>query len=295
MKLAIALALVALPALSSCSSSFGFSEMEIDLRSLPGKDGVALLLVERGIYGKREVAVEALRRMLEGQRMLPPEGGFISFDFEKEQKELALKPSASLKPEDGAYLDFLHGSRVQKTGLFLDEKGRLCLFQLWRFAKPEYVVDWFNRNTNKDLVEKGDRGQSFVPGFPYFDEVSWKRAIARAREGWSWIRLEDREILVDVPITRESAAECLRGLLQQEDLRKSVGTLLGSVSSLDVEEDRTRIHFVPDASGWYRPIRSPDEGKYQDGLLEAVKASDLPMSPAPTLEAMDRALRVSNR
>jgi hypothetical protein len=292
MKLAVALALVALPALSSCSSSFEFSEMEIDVRSLPGKNGVALLLVERGIYGRQDTAVEALRRMLEGKRVLPPEGGFISFDYEKDQTELAEKPGASLRPEDRAYLEFLQATRVQKSGLFLDERGRLCLFQLWHFAKPEYVVDWINQNTNKDLVEKGDTAKPFVPGFPYFDEASWKRAIARAREGWCWVRLEGKEILVDVPITRECAASCLRELLQQEDLRRNYGTLLGSVSSLDVEEDRTRIHFAPDASGWYRPIRTPVEGKYQDDLLEAVKASDLPMSPAPTLETMDRALRV---
>jgi hypothetical protein len=282
------------PFLSACSPDFDWQEVEVTLRTLPGKNGVALLLVEKGVdhLGDQAGAVNALREVLEGRRRMPPEGGFISLDCDKWLEENAEGPVTPLDSKKQQLAEFVKATHVQKAGLFLDEKGRLCLFQLWLFAKPESIVRMCNEASNEALVLQADLGKPFAPEFPWFDETSWNRGVARAREGGEWVRLDETGILLDFPITRECASRCLAALVQQEDIRKGYGVVLAASTSLEVEEDRTRIRFAPEASGWFHSLRYSSEREYDENLLAAVKASRLPMSSAPTLEAMDKALRV---
>jgi hypothetical protein len=296
MKVSLGVALLLLgPFLPACSPAFEWQESEVNLRTLPGDNEIALLFVEKGVHnqGNPNGAVNALAEVLEGRRRFPPEGGFISLDCDEWLKENAGKTSSSLDPDEQQFTEVVKASRVQSTGLFIDEKGRLCLFQLWRFAKPDYFAQTLNTQSNKSLVLQGDSGKPFAPEFPWYDEVSWKRALARARGGGEWVRLDEKGILLDLPITRECASKCLAALVQQEDIRKSYGSLLAASTSIDVDEDRTRIRFDPETSGWFRSIRYSSEQAYDGALLAAVKSSQLPIGSAPSLEAMDRALRVS--
>jgi len=273
--------------LGACAPDFDAEELELSIRPLPGKEGMAFLLVERGVHGSGENALTALKKVLDRRRRLPPDGGFISLDLDQLEKQ----PPGDV---NGLSLsEFAKATRVQKAGLFLDEKGRLGVYQLWVAGKPELFVQMFNDGANRELIEQANRGAPFSAEFPWFDEASWKRAVACARENVEWLRLDDRGFVLDVPLSRESASRCLAALVEDEALRKSCGTLLAASSSLEVGEERTRIRFSTESSGWIRSVRCAWGRAYDDSLLTVVKGSRLPISEAPTLEAMDRVLHAS--
>lgn len=293
MRLSALLAIVGFSFACACfqSPSFKSVESQLDLRVLPDGEGIAVLYVERGLCGapSNAGAVAALGSLLRGKRTFPPAGGWLSFDFDEEQKELE---DSAARRGDEAYREFLGATRVEQAGLFEDENGRVSLFQLWRFAKPEHIFDWINEQKNKDLLEKASSGKPFEPSFPLLDPASWDRAVAWAREDGKWVRLDGDTILIDLPITRECAMKSCQEVLQVKDLRESFAPILLAASSLEIGDERTRLRFSGEASGWFRSIRWTHSGEYDPGLHEALKVARIPVGPAPKLSDMERILKV---
>jgi hypothetical protein len=290
------LAVFGLSLLGACfeSPNFQRAETQIDVRVLPEGNGFALLYVERGIYGGTN-AKNALDQILARKRLLPPHGGWLSFDFDEEEARLLQGDSLPDLLRDISQLEFFRGTTVERAGLFEDETGRLSLFQVWRFAKPEFVFRWLNENTNKNLLEKASSRKAFEPEFPFLDEESWNRAVASARAGWTWVHPDQEAILIDLPITRACAMKCSQEIVLREDLRQTFLPTLGTVAAIEIGDDRTRIRLLGNSTGWFRLLRLEESCAYDDQLHEDMKAAHIPIGSLPRLTDIDELVKVPPR
>jgi len=278
--------------LAACSSDFRFEEIELQVRCGPPGSTAGILLVEKGLHGEsgEGTATDALRSILQGRRRFPPDGGFLSMDFDELERKF--HPGSEKKPDefDRDVRDLAHGFRVEKTGLFEDEKGRLCLYQFWTVEDPAGLVRWFDDQTNKDLLQRVESGRQTRSDFPYLDDRSRSRALERARAGGSWIRLEERGIVFDLPITRECAAKCAADLVDKEQTRKDFGPFVSKASSIEIGDERTLLRYLPGPSGWLGPWSTVLE-QGGDGRLQAwIKAGALPIGAPPDLRELERIL-----
>ena len=177
------LSLLSLP-LAACSSDFHWVGGEVSLRIDPKKDEIYMLVIERGLHASEPgKAVQALEHLLEGWRRCPPEGGFLTMDMDDAEEELEQILNANLSPRERDRLVISHDTRVQRAGLFLDDQGRLALFQLWKCSRLQHVLRMMNDVINEGFPTEIEAGVPFQPCFPLLDEPSRDRAVARAREG----------------------------------------------------------------------------------------------------------------
>jgi hypothetical protein len=179
---------------------------------------------------------------------------------------------------------------VARSGLHLDEHGRLSLFQVWRFPKPALLLEWMNRKVNEDLVQKASSGGPPRLEFPLLDEQSWERAVAFARGGGTWIRIQEGRLAVHLPITRECAAKCLAATVEDENIRKFWGFLFTGVNRIQVEDEGTTLLLGTEPHGWIRLFRFDTGTDYDDALTEAMRNSERLQANMPTLEELARAL-----
>jgi hypothetical protein len=300
----VALALVLETFTPACfpPPSYESLRFEMHARCSSAGDEIDLLVLERGIHrGSKDVtpAHEALANAVAGRRILPPEGGWLSIDFDKEEKELANELAGlpdSVIDSDESYrdardrLELVRSVHVERTGLFLDESGRLSLYQLWRITKPEVLLEWMNRAINQSLVEKAGRDEPPRLEFPLLDERTWERAIARARKGGAWIRIEEGSLVLDLPITRECAAKCLAAILDDEDIRKLWHGLISGATSIEVGEERTILRFDGGPTRWMPILDLAAESDYEDELAEIARQSGMLQPSAPTMEDLARLL-----
>lgn len=294
MNLRSVLASATVAFLSGCASDFQFDEMEVQFRCAAPDTTAGVLIVEKGIHGGsgERAVTEALRTILEGRRRFPPEGGFISLDLDDADKKSAAGSGPQPDEIDRKFVELGHGFRVEKTGLFEDEKGRLCLYQFWTLEDPGRVVAWLNEQTNVRFIEQAGSNRPSTDDFPYLDEESRTRALARARAGGRWIRFEDGGLVCDLPITRACAAKCAADLVEKEDLRKDFGPFLTQASSLEISEERTLLRYRPSSSGWFGPWRTEFENHGDDRLHAWIKAGALPIGSPPDLRELEKILGI---
>jgi hypothetical protein len=294
MKPLFVLALSTLALFSGCASDFQFEEIEVQVRCAGPDAAAGVLLVERGIYGGSSefAATDALRSILQGRRQLPPEGGFLSMDFDAEQKKSESEGLSQVDDEERKLLDLARGFRVEKAGLFEDEKGRLCLYQFWTFEDPKRLLAWLDEKTNKDVIERTESNKPRSSDFPYLDEASRSRALARARANGSWLRIENGGLVIDLPISRECAAKCATDLIQKEDVRSDFGPFVTLATSLEISEERTLLEYRPGSSGWLGPWISDFKNQGNGRLHAWIKSGALPIGSPPDLAKLDEILRL---
>ncbi len=292
MTLRSVLALAALALLSGCASDFQFDEMEVQIRWVAPGTAAGVLVVEKGLRGDETKATEALRSILQGRRRFPPDGGFISLDVDDAETKAAEDPN--LGDDDRTLLELGRELRVEKTGLFEDERGRLCVYQFWTIEHPSRLLAWANGEESKSWIAHGATGDPASPTFPYLDEESRTRALARARAGGSWLRLEDGDFVFDLPITRACAARCVAEIVEKDDVRKNYGPFLTQAASLEISEERTLLRYRPAASGWFGPWSETLETEThgEDRLHAWIKAGALPIGAPPGLLELEGILRV---
>jgi hypothetical protein len=289
----LVLALSASALLSACSSDFGFETVEVQVRCTSPDGPVGVLFVEKGIHGgtSEGSATLALRSILEGRRRFPPDGGFLSIDFDELERESASERGSKTSDDDRNLLEVARGLRVEKTGLFQDDKGRLCLYQLWTLEDPGHALRFLNENWNRDLIREAESGRPSEARFPLLDEASRARALARARSGEGWIRFEDGGFVLELPITRECAAKCAAELLEKEQSRANYGPFLAQATSLEVGEERTLLRYLPGPSGWLGPWSTELEKQGDRRLQTWIQAGALPIGPPPDLRELEKILR----
>jgi len=230
-----------LPFLTTCcDSAYRIEQGEILLRYRSKDDSLLVLEVEQGIGGTADKAADALQDALKGHRLYPPEGGFISLDFDK--------PHTVEPGEEQEHADFLELARsvhVVDARVFLDDQGRLSFLRLTRIANFHRVLELVNAWTNRENAGVYDTARPFEPRYPVFDEQTRDAFRAASASGHAWLHVEGEALVLDVPMTPTNAAQCLAWLTKEARREGSADEpdWIGQVTSLEVSKGHAIVRF----------------------------------------------------
>jgi hypothetical protein len=249
---AIALASLSSLTLTACfENTYDVSESKLLLRYLPAEDALLILEVEHGIQegGKSpdpvQPAAVALRGIADGARVFPASGEWIATDFDELVRDSA--NNSDMTDQDRAELRELRDAiHVQDRGLFLEDETTLSLFRLTRLEHLGRMFEIFNGGYNRKLQKPSETERPFEPGFPIFDEESWKMFRSEVAQNHAWLALKDNAIVLEMPMTSANAARCLATIARdcpKDENSEALAQLAEQVSGLEITGLHARLRF----------------------------------------------------
>jgi len=256
MSRSIALAALALLPLCSCfSNTYEVAETEVLIRYLPEQDELLVLEIEHGIGvsdptpERTRKAAEALRGIAGGKRIYPASGTWFAVDIDElMQRARADEPTEHevTEPERAELLEFIQTIHVEDHGMYLDEERGLSLFRLTRLQHIKRVIEITNAYLNRQMRENPDQFLSPEPEFPFFDAASRELFRSAVAKNHAWLSIQERAVVLDMPMTNASAARCLAWIASEFPESKDRPDELMAfqqLSSLEVTGGHVRLQF----------------------------------------------------
>jgi len=302
---------------SSCGE-FRFEEQEILFRCDSWGDRLELLILTQGL-GARDPWAEtsppedpeskrredlgrarrALEPMAEGRRRLVLLDPMFDFDLDGDSGPETEGEALDAELERRVRA-FVNGIEVLDAGLFLDESRRLGLFQRVRIQGIGDGIALLNEaccfgirhNLETWVHETGRSEMEYVAErYPFLDEASRALYLAKAHADEPWVRLEGDRIVLDLPVSRDSAIRLLsrasQAAAEQEAQGKLQGlvllaSLLRHVEDLELGEGGLRLVLAPGPDGSFAlRIRHPA------GESQALRDLMVGRGAAPVAEDLD--------
>jgi len=274
------------------TDTFKVAESEVLIRYLPESDEFLLLEIEHGIAVGDEKddpiakSVAMLQDLHRGKRIYPASGSWFATDFDEHKGHA----DGLAEEEAKDFADFLDGLQVAEHGLYLEALDKLSYFRLTRLKHGKHQLEIINRFVTRGSRKDPDSGLSSVPNFPFYDEESREAFRKAVADGHSWLSLVDGTVVLDVPMTAASAAQCLgeiacdeRGEREKADAR----AMLGELSGIEVSGGHVRLKFGgashPLVRFSYHSERARQDGALIGPLLQAKVVLGAPSAPDAAL------------
>jgi len=273
----------------SCSR-FEYATMELYVRFDAHDDLFKVLEIERGIYTPAREDVDAAADAIEASatrgRVFPAPGGLVCIDLDK-----LASPTPDVSESMARKMrEIAGGISIERGGFFIDDKGRLGLYRVWKFANAHGVLDLASMYLNEGIDREGDR---FSPEFPVFDQETQELFKARSRARAPWFLVDGETIVFDVPMTQRSAARCLAHLVAARDKSSddAAAAFYSQVTSLAITNDRALLRFDFSA---YRCLEfrfGRDDGKYLPALAQKLKEHAIAFEDGSAVEHLAESMR----
>jgi len=274
-----ALATALLFAAPSCfpAPDFEAASTELHLRHVPGEDLLELLEIHRGIVAADdERAADALERLTGGWRRFPARGGWLFVVDLDETTDLGGEA-----PEEREFLARLLGSleglSVEHAGLLLDDRGRPCFYRSLRLRGAERALALLNEAVALTVRRAEEED------FARLDGETRRRLRAAAGSEHEWLRFSDAAVVLEVPMTPESAARALGAFVTNAALSDELAGAARHLERLEVDEDGAALTFAPGDDGWFRFDVEAFDGAVDQGLVAAIEARASALEDAPSL------------
>jgi hypothetical protein len=267
--------------LASCSSKFSYVGTECDVHYDAEADQLVVLEIEHGIYvGTTDKVGDALRtldRAASGARVIPPDEGFIHVDLDACEEKLRTGGSRPATAAELRAANYFPNIKVTQSGLFLDDAGQLSLYRMWTLSNFKAAIEVVNDTINATLTEHAGEPAAFVPNFPVYDEATRDLQSARAKSGAAWLSIDKSALVLDLPMTRNSAARALAQLIENPSGPQVSGCapILAHLSSLEIKDDRAILRFDFAVEPWMHFESWGDRGKYGPILLNALDRNEM--------------------
>lgn len=165
------------------------------------------------------------------------------------------------------------GTRILRSGLYLDEKKRLCGFQVVRIENLSQGIEIANRALSA-MMAKWEKEDDYLEETRLLDDRSRERMHEFANGDGPWLSFLDGEFELRVPVTRDSFVRVQSALAEKvaessdQDLggRRIVQHLL-HVRHFSVEDEQVVVRFGPSANGIFLFTDwAGDDHEYDDGV-----------------------------
>lgn len=276
--------------LTSCSD-FGAEARSRWFRYNPEENEALYIEIQDGVTGSED-ATESLRRLVDGWRRYPPEGGMISLDLDQEQdwevdpeelpENVDLNDINQLKETVEA---FLKAIEVVEAGVFQGPPDHIGFYRVTRIKDLSAFLDGLNTFFNFYLKTEGpDKSYD-----PIFSEETVARWMERATENKPWVILRGGAFVLDIPMTESEAARVLLASLEESDSLKSLSWLILSLDQIRVADGSLSLAFSPKGNRFHynetSELHSLNEG--HAALVEALE-SDPGFQEFDRAEVLDR-------
>lgn len=280
-----ALALALLPCagcLEFPAPAFRAAASEHFVRIDAERDVIEVLSLHLGLAPGGDDALEQLRAVVDGRRVFPPGGGFLTLDLDR---ELTADEDDGMEEATRELQELSPSLSIAGAGLALDDRERVTL---WRHVRIERASEWLRL---AETAERRGPGPHFPAGrLPAFDARSSELQEAAWARGERFLGLEGDSLVIDLPSTSENAALLLAHVLEDalEEGRDGWAALAVSMRSLESRDERVRIRLGPDESGWMHlgwggdVPRANDDGRFE---AAALRAAGFEVEPWAALQA----------
>jgi hypothetical protein len=260
------------------------SEQEALFRYRPATDTVDLLVIHEGVSASDRKdktlagAKQIARRFLEKRRYLHLLGNPISWDLDDIQERLASGALAKdTTPQELELLEMILPRCVlERGGGFVDPKGRLSAYQLYRIEGFSKVVQLWNQLLSRAILEAMREPEKFAANTPLLDARTRDLWRVHAEKSRDWIRVAGDGLDFVIPITRaalDNAQAALSAELRGEDAPATsayLGQLMPYLAGWSHSDDTLRLSLRP-AGGVFH-TRYWSNATYDPLLREALAA-----------------------
>ncbi|MBK7644544.1 MAG: hypothetical protein IPJ19_16115 [Planctomycetes bacterium] len=225
-------------------SDYSVARQELHARYLAEEDALLVLEVEYGIDAgdvPDPKAVEALLHSLNGARRYPPEGGLVSFDFDKPLPEAA----QGMEREQRDLKEFAANVKVEDTHMFVDERKRLSFLRLTRISHVQRMLKLLNAFMNRASAREASWAKPLASEFPIFDQGTYDAFHKAVADGHEWLRIENEAFVIDAPMTEANAARCLQWIRQgsKGEREAEYYAWFDQMTSCEVGPEHTQLRF----------------------------------------------------
>jgi hypothetical protein len=235
------------------------SEQEALFRYRPATDTVDLLVIHEGVSASDRKdktlagAKQIARRFLEKRRYLHLQGNPISWDLDDIQERLASGALAKdTTPQELELLEMILPRCVlERAGGFVDPKGRLSAYQLYRIEGFSKVVQLWNQLLSRAILEAMREPEKFAANTPLLDARTRDLWRVHAEKSRDWIRVAGDGLDFVIPITRaalDNAQAALSAELRGEDAPATsayLGQLMPYLAGWSHSDDTLRLSLRP--------------------------------------------------
>ncbi len=263
-----------------------FGKQELALRHDAQANALDLLIVydEIEASGEAQTACGFATRVSGGKREFMIYDWPLHFDLDgiqQKYEEGADDEISRWREWERELVSGFKGVKVEHSGYFAGEDGRLGLFQCLHFADAAHWIKLIERALYVAIEESVANG-TFESDFNLLDAKSRELWIAMAKDKRSWLALQDGALVVDLPISGACAghlvAEILRKSGENEDFARFFGGLASHLGDMNIANERVVLRWKLDGPTF--TLAAPKGHEYNDQLAKTLRESkSLPEKP----------------
>lgn len=267
---------------ASCFSAcapISFGKQELALRHDAKANAVDLLIV----YDEIEASGEAQSSYGFATRVSGGKREFMIYDWPLHFDLDSIKQKCEEEAEDETsrwrewkleMVRGFQGVKVEHSGYFAGEHGRLGLFQSLHFADAAHWIHLIERALYIGIEESVAKG-TFESDFKLLDAQSRELWIAMANDKRSWLALQDGALVVDLPVSGACAgrlvAEILRSSGENADFARFFAGLASHLTEMNIANDHVVLRWKLDGPTF--TLAAPKGHEYNDQLAKTLRES----------------------
>ncbi len=257
-----------------------FGKQELALRHDAKMNSADLLIVYDEIEASGEDAQTSrgfATRVSGGKREFMIYDWPLHFDLDGIKKKSEEGAEDEISPWREWKLEMVRGFKgvkVERSGYFAGESGRLGLFQSLHFADAAHWINLIERVLYIGIEESQAKG-TFESDFALLDAHSRELWIAMAKDKRSWLSLQDGALVVDLPVSGACAgrlvAEMLRSSGENADFARFFAGLASHLTEMNIANERVVLRWK--LRGPTFTLVSPKGHEYNDQLARTLRES----------------------
>ncbi len=276
--LGLALCVLATSCFSACAP-ISFGKQELALRHDAKANAVDLLIVydEIEASGEAQSSYGFATRVSGGKREFMIYDWPLHFDLDGLAKKVAEEAEDEISPWRDwkrEMLSGVQGVKVEHSGYFAGENGRLGLFQSLHFADAAHWIKLIERALYVGIEESVAAG-TFESDFKLLDAHSRELWIAMAKDKRNWLSLQEGALVVDLPISGACAgrlvAEILRRSGEDADFARFFAGLASHLSDMNIAQEHVVLRWKLDGPTF--TLEAPKSHEYNDQLAKTLRES----------------------
>lgn len=223
------------------SSGFSFIREEIRFRHTATEDTLDVLVIYHGVTDSSHdeqslsSAVKTATEVLNGLRVFQSPGPF-TINLEKARGDEEVTEQAR---------HLIDCISVVGSGCFLDDQGRLCIYQKVVISNLNFVVESVNIELSRAVLEDSKKGGVFDKSY---NERSNELVVAAARnDTYRWFRIDNGILEINFPLSIEDKDRLIEELLtdvsKDKDARHSLLSFLSAAQSVSFKDEQLTLQF----------------------------------------------------
>jgi hypothetical protein len=269
-------------ALLAACAPIRYASQDVVLRHEAESDTLDVLILYEGIQAQPqkqlfqpatdgiEEGLGFVRSVLAQRRQLVLNGLHFDLDMPLERPESEGTQATLVQETENC----LRHVRVERSGFFRGEEGRLGLYQHVRVREAHRLVALANLAFAYAIEEKVQEGR-FEDSTPWLDAETRASWIALARDRRPVFTLGTRGLEVELPMTAGNAAELLSAMTRESaesrEAAQRFATLLSSLTEISIADDKVRLRWDQREARFTFP-EGDDSAEYDGALAGRIQA-----------------------